>query len=61
MKKTSIILLLPSLGLVFFGLNYFFEFIHFENPKINPLILMLLSLINLIVIIRKLNKDNNID
>ena len=35
--KTNTFLLLQILGLLFFGLNYYFEFIQFENTKTNSL------------------------
>lgn len=60
MKKEGIILLISSIGLIIFGFNTFFEFIPFKNQKNNSLIIMVLSLINFIFIIRKMNKEQNL-
>ena len=40
--KNKIFRIIQSLGLIFFGLNILFEFIKFENPKINPIIIVVI-------------------
>jgi len=57
MKTEKTFLLISSVGLILFGLNIFFEFIPFENKKTNPLIIIILSLLNFIFIIRKMQKE----
>jgi len=58
--KKNLYLLISSIGLIVFGLNAFFEFISFENQKINSLILMLLSINNFILLIRMSNNETNL-
>jgi hypothetical protein len=58
--KKNLYLLISSIGLIVFGLNAFFEFISFENQKINFLILMLLSISNFILLIRMSNNETNL-
>lgn len=58
--KRNLYLLISSIGLIVFGSNAFFEFISFENQKINSLILMLLSISNFILLIRMANNETNL-
>lgn len=58
--KKNLFLLISSVALIIFGLNNFFEFISFINQKNNSLILMTLSIFNFSLIIRALNKENNL-
>jgi len=58
--KKNLYLLISSISLIVFGLNAFFEFISFENQKINSLILMLLSINNFILLIRMSNNETNL-
>ncbi|WP_299014966.1 hypothetical protein [uncultured Polaribacter sp.] len=60
MKKLDIfgvLLLLPSIGLIFFGLNAILDFLPFENKRTGSLLIMILSIVSLVLIIRKMNKD----
>jgi hypothetical protein len=57
--KKNPFILLSSVGLIFFGLNQFFEFINFENQKNNALILMILSILNFVYLIKMMQKANN--
>ena len=60
MKNEKLILLISSIGLIIFGLNSFFEFIPFEDQKNNSLILMILSLVNFVFILIKMNKEKGL-
>jgi len=51
--KTNTFLLLQSLGLLFFGLNYYFEFIQFENTKTNSLCIVFISVFSLLFYLKK--------
>ncbi len=54
MKKYSFLLLLNSVGLLFFGLNILFDFIVLEGKITNPIMGVILSL-TMIVLSFKLN------
>ena len=60
MKNEKLILLISSIGLIIFGLNSFLEFIPFEDQKNNSLILMILSLVNFVFILIKMNKEKGL-
>jgi len=51
--KTNTFLLLQILGLLFFGLNYYFEFIQFENTKTNSLCIVFISVFSLLFYLKK--------
>ena len=57
--KKNPFILLSSVGLIFFGLNQFFELINFENQKNNALILMIPSILNFVYLIKMMQKANN--
>ena len=51
--KNNFFLLIVGLGLLFFGLNYFFEFITFESSKVNPISIVIICIISLLFILKK--------
>jgi len=51
--KNNFFLLIVSLGLLFFGLNYFFEFINFKSSKVNPISIVIICIISLLFILKK--------
>ena len=51
--KPNTFILLQSLGLLFFGLNYYFEFIQFENTKTNSLCIVFISVFSLLFYLKK--------
>jgi hypothetical protein len=58
MKNKSIIELIFGIGFLFFGLNIFFEFIAFKHPKVNAIIIVLLSITSLLLNLKKARKDS---
>ena len=50
--KNNFFLLIVGLGLLFFGLNYFFEFITFESSKVNPISIVIICIISLLFILK---------
>ena len=51
--KTNTFLLLQILGLLFFGLNYYFEFIQFENTKTNSLCIVFICVFSVLFYLKK--------
>jgi len=51
--KNKIFVIIQSLGLLFFGLNIFFEFMKFENSKVNPISIVIICVISLLFSLKK--------
>ena len=51
-NKTSIIILISSIGLIILGLNQIFEFFEFSNSKIPSFLCIIFSLLNAIFVIK---------
>ncbi len=51
--KNKIFVIIQSLGLLFFGLNILFEFIKFENSKVNPISIVIICVISLLFSLKK--------
>ena len=51
--KNKIFLIVQSLGLLFFGLNILFDFITFENSKVNPISIVVICIISLLFNLKK--------
>ncbi len=51
------IVLVSSIGLIVFGFNNLFNFVEFENPKTNSIILFILAIVNMIGLYKKANED----
>jgi sulfite exporter TauE/SafE len=62
MKKRNnfngILTIIICIALIIFGLNQIFEIYSFQNPKISPLILIALSILNIIFIFRITKRKN---
>ncbi|MEJ1223849.1 hypothetical protein [Sediminicola sp. 1XM1-17] len=54
-KRTRLLLIIISVGLIFFGANIVFGFIEFTNPKVNPVIgsILILALVYQVIKITK--------
>lgn len=57
LDKFSVLLLLSSIGLIFFGLNAIFEFLPFENKKTGSLLIIILSIVSFILVVKNTNKN----
>jgi hypothetical protein len=51
--KNKIFLIIQSLGLLFFGLNIYFDFITFESSKVNPFSIVIICVISLLFNLKK--------
>jgi hypothetical protein len=50
MKRTyKVFLLISNVGLILIGMNIFLKFIPFENSKVNPILILLFCLINILL------------
>jgi hypothetical protein len=51
--KNMIFVTLETFGLLFFGLNIIFEFITFENSKVNPISIVVICVFSLLFRLKK--------
>lgn len=54
-KRTRLLLIIISIGLLFLGANIVFGFIEFSNPKVNPVVgsMLILALVFQVIKITK--------
>lgn len=48
-RKYKVFLLISNLALIFFGLNIFLKIIDFQSTKVNPILILICCLLNMVI------------